>query len=128
MPDQPQPFSKAAENLISDFRRLPLKEPARMRRRPTKDLGAVLEELRIRYQIGRASPEQAIREQWPDLVGSANATYSHPLRVDAGRRLIVQVTHAVVRNELFLSREVILARIRKLPGCSTINGLRLIPG
>jgi hypothetical protein len=128
MPDEPQTFSKIAQRLIGDFRRLPLKEPEKMRRRSTKEVGAVLEELRVKYQIGRSTPEQAIRDQWAELVGPANATYSHPLRLDGSRRLVVQATHGVVRNELFLNRETILDRIRKLPGCATIKSLHLVPG
>ena len=128
MPDELQRFSKAAERLIGEFRRIPSAEPEKMRRRPAKELAAVLEELRVKHQIGRSSPEQAIRERWADLVGSANAAYSHPLRLDTGRKLVVQATHSVVRNELFIHREAILERIRKLPGCSNISNLRLVPG
>lgn len=99
-----------------------------MRRRPTQELGSVLEDVRIKYEIGRSSPEQAIREQWTELVGAANATYSHPIRLDLGGRLVVQASHGVVRNELFLHREAIVERIRKLPGCAKVKGLHLIAG
>jgi len=128
MPDEPAPFSKAAEKLIADFRRVSLGEPAKMRRRATKDIGSVLEDLRVKYQIGRSSPEQAISERWPELVGTANAAYSHPARIDFGRRLVVHVTHSVVRNELFLHREAIVGRVQKLPGCAKVTSLHLLPG
>ena len=36
--------------------------------------------------------------------------------------------HAVVRNELFLHRDSILAKLRKLPGCAEIKGLALRSG
>ena len=49
------------------------------------------------------------------LVGPANASYSHPVVVERGL-LVVLVSHAVVRNELFLHREAITAKVRKLPG------------
>ena len=128
MQDPPQPFSKAAEKLISAFRRMPSSEPAKMRRRPTKELSSVLEELRIKYEIGRSSPAQAIKSQWPELVGAANAAYSHPLKLNMGGRLVIQVSHGVVRNELFLHREAIIGRIQQLPGCAKVTALHLIAG
>jgi hypothetical protein len=36
--------------------------------------------------------------------------------------------HAVVRNKLFLHREPIMEKLRKLPGCSEIKGLALRSG
>ena len=39
--------------------------------------------------------------------------------------LVVLVSHAVVRNELFHHKEPILAKLRKLPGCDGIKGLAL---
>ena len=120
-------FSKMAERLISDFRKLP-PEPAKMRKRETKGIGEIMEGLQARHGIGRVTPEQTLRDHWPELVGTANATYSHAVRIDYNRRLVVQVTHAVVRNELFLHRESILQRIQKLPGCAGVTELRVVAG
>ncbi len=33
----------------------------------------------------------------------------------------MQASHAVVRNELFLHRAIIVARLQKLPGCAGIK-------
>ena len=79
------------------------------------------------HQVGRPSAEQSIRDQWPALVGTANATYSHAARIERGR-LIVLAAHSVVRNEIFHHREEIVARIRKLPGCETIKSLNIRAG
>jgi hypothetical protein len=128
MPQEPKPFSKLAEGLIASFRRIPGEEPSRMRKRPTREVGAVVEELRIKHRIGRDSPEEAIRERWPDLVGAANAAYSHPVRIEAERRLIVHATHSVVRNELFLHRAEIVGRLQALPGCAGVRELRIRAG
>jgi len=38
------------------------------------------------------------------------------------------VSHAVVRNELFLHRLGILEKLKKLPGCAGIRGLTLRAG
>ncbi|MBI2515684.1 MAG: DUF721 domain-containing protein [Opitutae bacterium] len=56
-----------------------------------------------------------------------NASYSHPVVVERNL-LVVLVSHAVVRNELFLHREAITAKLRQLPGCAHIKGLALRAG
>ena len=58
----------------------------------------------------------------PDI----NAFYSSP--TVEKKPLVVLVSHAVVRDELFLHRDSILAKLRKLPGCAEIKGLALRSG
>ena len=126
MPGPPQEFSRAIENLIADFRALP-DDPARSRPRPTVELGGLIDALLVKYRISHDSLEHSIRDQWPVLVGVANASYSHPVVVERGL-LVVLVSHSVVRNELFLHREAILAKLQQLPGCAEIRGLALHSG
>jgi hypothetical protein len=129
VPDsEPFRFSKTAEELIGDLRGLAHREPRRQVRRPTQPLGNLVEALMSKYQVGRPSPEQTIREQWAELVGSANAHYSHPAMIEARGRLTVLAGHAVVRNELFMHRQTIVARIRKLPGCEHVSALNIRAG
>ncbi|MBL9190043.1 MAG: DUF721 domain-containing protein [Opitutaceae bacterium] len=123
----PHEFSKLAENLVCDLRGVPSDDPPRSRKRPAQTLAHLVEELLQKHRIGREAPEHTIREQWPALVGSANASYSHPAAIERNR-LIVLAAHAVVRNELFLHRAEIVARIRKLPGCEGIKSLNLRAG
>jgi hypothetical protein len=120
-------FTRLAEKTIAEFRRIDPGVPARMRRRPTQAVADLIEELRVKHRIGREAPEDAVRLAWAEVVGSANASYSHPLRIE-GSRLIVQATHSVVRNELFLHRREIVERIRKLPGCDVVSHLQLKAG
>jgi len=120
---EPQEFSRAVENLIAGFRELPI-DDGRSKRRKTVELGSLVDELLVKYRISHDSVEHSIREKWPQLVGVANATYSHPLAVERNL-LVVLVSHAVVRNELFLHRETIVEKLRKLPGCDHIRGLAL---
>lgn len=126
MPDEPKEFSREVENLIAGLRGVP-EDEGRSRRRPTKELGPLIDHLLIKYRISHDSLEHSIREKWPELVGVANATYSHPVVVERGQ-LLVLVSHAVVRNELFLHRLQILGQLRKLPGCAGIKGLTLRAG
>ena len=124
---EPHQFSKLAESLVCDLRGVANDDPARSRKRPTRPLAELIEELLQRNQIGRSSPKNTIRERWVELVGTANATYSHPARIERNQ-LIVLAGHAVVRNELFHHRKEIVERIKKLPGCGDIKSLNLRAG
>jgi len=128
MPDEPKEFSKIAQELIGDLRGIPFDEPRNMRRRPTKPMAPLIEELLVKYQVGRHSPEQTIRDHWAEMVGTANAAYSHPVRIDRGRSLFVLVSHGVVRNELFMHRAPILGKIQKLTGCDHVREINLRAG
>jgi len=125
--NQPHAFSKLAEELVGDLRGVAFEEPRRQVKRTTQPLTAVIEQLLIQHQIGRASPEQTIRDHWVELVGAANAGYSHPARIERNR-LIVLAAHSVVRNELFHHRERIAEKIRALPGCEHVKSLNLRAG
>ena len=125
---EPHRFSRLAEDLIASLRRIPSEDPPRIRRRQAQGLADVIDSLRSKHGIGRPTTEQAIRDAWPEIVGPANASYSHALRIDERGRLLVHATHAVVRNELFLNRAEIIDRIQRLPGCASIKQLHLSQG
>ena len=127
MANEPFAFSRIAEELVGDLRGVASTEPARSRRRPTKPLAELIEELLQKNQIGRSSPEQAIRDNWVTIVGPAAAAYSHAARIERNR-LVVLAAHAVVRNELFHHRDAIVERIRALPGCADVKSLNLRAG
>ena len=126
MPREPQEFSREMENLIAGFREVP-EDGSRSRRRKTEELGALIDALLIKHRISHDSLEHSIRDKWAEIVGVANASYSHPVVLERGL-LLVLVSHAVVRNELFQHKEGILAKLRKLPGCEAVKGLTLRAG
>lgn len=125
---EPFQFSKIAEELIGDLRGVSSVEPPKQRKRPTRTLAGLVEDLLVRHQIGREAPEHTIREHWTEVVGAANAHYSHAARIDPRGRLVVMAGHAVVRQELALHRRTILSRIRKLPGCGHVRDLAVRAG
>jgi len=127
MPDEPHQFSKLAEELVGELRGVPYEEPRRAKKRATQSLSTVIEQLMVKHQIGRPSAEQSIRDHWPEIVGVANASYSHAARIERGR-LIVLAAHSVVRNEIFHHRDEIVARIRRLPGCEALRSLNIRAG
>lgn len=128
MPEEPKEFSRTAEDLIASLRRLPSDSPPGMRKRATRDLAALMEGILTKYQIGRDSPEQTIRDHWVEIVGPANAQYSHPARIERDKMLIVLVSHSVVRNELFLHRKLIVEKIQKYPGCAQVREINVRQG
>lgn len=123
---EPEKFSRAIENLIAGFRAVP-EDPSRSKRRKSVDLGSLVDELLVKYRISHDSLEHSIRAKWSELVGVANASYSHPVIVERNQ-LVVLVSHAVVRNELFHHRLTILQKLKKLPGCAEIKGIALRVG
>ena len=128
MPDEPHRFSKVAEDLIASLRRVPSEDPRGIRRRPSRDFVELVDSLRAKHGIGRPTAEQELRDRWPEIVGPANASYSHAVRIDERGRLAVHASHAVVRNELFMNRAEIIERIRRLPGCGSIKQIHLSQG
>jgi hypothetical protein len=127
MAEQPHHFSRIAEELVGDLRGMAFEEPRRTVKRPTQELASVIDQLMTKHQVGRPSAEQVVRDHWSEIVGSANATYSHAAAIERNR-LVVIASHSVVRNELFHHREQIVEKIRKLPGCENIKSLNLRAG
>jgi len=128
MPPEPHRFSRVAEDLVASLRRVPSEDPRGSRRRPSIAIGLLIDSLKAKHGIGIPTSEQTIRDKWPEIVGPANASYSHAVRIDERGRLQVHASHAVVRNELFLNRAEIVGRIQSLPGCGAIKQLRLSQG
>jgi hypothetical protein len=124
---EPQAFSRLAEQLVADLRGVPSNVPARSRPRATQPLAGLMEALRQEYRLGRDAPEYTLRERWREIVGAAAAGYSHPVTLERNL-LLVLVSHAVVRNELFHHRDIILGRIRAVPGCEGVKGINLRMG
>jgi hypothetical protein len=127
MPREPHDFSRAVENLIADLRGAP-EDRSRSRKRREHPLGESIDKLLHKYKIGIDAPDHTIQQHWVEIVGSANAAYSHPVRIDKSGRLIVLTSHAVVREELRLLETVLLQRVRQLQGCETVSGLVIRAG
>lgn len=128
MPNEPRrELTRTAEELIADFLSVP-RDESRARRRPTQNLSVLVEDILQKNQIGRDAPEHTIREHWAEVVGPANAHYSHAAQIDPRGRLVVLASHSVVRNELFHHRATIVANIRKLPGCSHVREINVRAG
>jgi len=132
VPPSPQPakdsFSYVARQLIADFRGVPDNTPARQIRRHTSALAPLMEALLIKHNIGRSTPEDAIRQNWPSLVGPAIAHYSHVGLIDPKGKLVILYNQPVAGNELRFRQSDLLLRIRAIPGCAHIKTLTIRAG
>lgn len=120
-------FSRQVENLIAEFRGLPT-DTSRSKLRDTRGLGQVVDQILHKYRIGMATPEDAIRQAWPEIVGEGNATFCHPLRIDREKTLVIGVSNPVVRQELLFHKPVILQRIRTIPAAKHITDVAVRTG
>jgi hypothetical protein len=120
MPETRDTFRHIARQLVADLRGVPDNTPARQIKRPTHALGALLDELLVKHHIGRHTPEDAIRENWPALVGPAIAHYSHAGQIDPKGKLTILYNQPVAGNELRFHQAAILAKIQALPGLRNV--------
>ena len=120
MPETRDTFRHVARQLVADLRGVPDKTPARQIKRPTHALGALLDELLVKHHIGRHTPEDTIRENWPALVGPAIAHYSHAGQIDPKGKLTILYNQPVAGNELRFHQAAILAKIQALPGLRNV--------
>jgi hypothetical protein len=112
-------FNRQVENLIADMRGLP-RDESRSRLRETEPVSELVDRLLRKHHVGLSTPEEAIRDAWREIVGEPNAAYSHPLRIDRERVLVIGVSNPVVRQELMFHKAFILHRLQSIPACHHI--------
>jgi len=126
-PQTPHRLSRRAEDLVASFRHIASEDPQKIRLRPTQDLTALVEGLMVKFQVGRPSLEQTIRDHWAEIVKPVIAQYSHPLRIERGV-LWVRVSNSIAREELFWAKDRFVEQIRLLPGGTEVHALRVTTG
>lgn len=91
-----------------------------MRRSNTQSLSEVLKDFVQQNRMERKLKEVDIVQGWEDLLGSTIARYTRNIYI-RNRILYVEITSAVVKNELFLMREEICRRINENAGDEMIT-------
>ncbi|MCY1722241.1 DUF721 domain-containing protein [Prolixibacteraceae bacterium Z1-6] len=91
-----------------------------MRRSNTQSLSEVLKEYIKQNQIDRKLKEVDVVQGWEDLLGKTIAHYTKNIYI-SNRILYVEITSAVVKNELFMMREEICRRINENSGQNVIS-------
>lgn len=91
-----------------------------MRRSNTQSLSDVLKEFIETNKIDRKLKEIDIVEGWENLLGKTIAHYTRNIYI-RNRILYVDISSAVVKNELFLMRDEICRRINESAGGQIID-------
>ncbi len=86
-----------------------------MRRSNTQSLSDVLKEYIEQNRIDRKLKEVDVVEGWENLLGKTIAHYTRNIYI-RNRILYVEISSAVVKNELFLMRDEICRRINQNAG------------
>ncbi len=120
-------FRRDVENLIACFRGLPEDRSVATMREATP-IDSLIETLFEQYRINKPTVEQVIMTHWKELVGEFHAHRSIPQRIVNGKTLVVAVSNAVARQELQFRLRDVLARLRKIPGCNSIQEIVLRAG
>lgn len=120
-------FPAHIEEAIAAFRGLP-RPSDRSREADTKPVDSLMEVLIERYSIGKVRPEQAIMENWAQIMGPKNAHRCSPERIDGRDRLVINVSNPILRRELLFQRHKILQAVRAIEGCEGIADVELRAG
>lgn len=120
-------FGRRVENMIAEIRGVPQDENHSREREP-RNAADLMERLLHKYHVGMATPEEAIRNAWTEIVGEANAQYCQPLRIARDGVLWVAVTNPVIRQELSFHKPVVLARVKAIPACAHVSDICLRAG
>ncbi|MBC2605800.1 DciA family protein [Pelagicoccus albus] len=122
MADQPYKFRKSVERLISNFRGIPENYPGEAPK-TERDISGVVDRILAKYKIGVDSLEDRITQNWPQIVGAANARNCSPSRIEKERTLLIAVSNPVIRQELEFNKRLILQNLHKIEGGKKIRNI-----
>lgn len=91
-----------------------------MRRSNTQPLSEILREYIREMRIEHKLKEVDVISAWEPLLGKTIARYTRNLRV-VNRVLYVEITSAVVKNELIMMREEICRKLNEHAGARVID-------
>ncbi|MDR1401818.1 MAG: DUF721 domain-containing protein [Puniceicoccales bacterium] len=118
-------FGRKIRNLIAAFRGLPPEESQSMQKNP-RAIGDTIAILLKKISITKTTPEQVIRDNWEGIVGQNISGRCHPVKILNSDVLIIQSENAVIRSELQIQKQKILANLQRLPRCAKISDIRFI--
>ncbi len=91
-----------------------------MRRSATQSLGDVLRDYIRENNIGKKLKESDIVNSWEEVLGKTIAHYTRNVAIK-NRILYVEISSAVVKNELFLIRSEIVKKLNEKAGEELID-------
>jgi predicted nucleic acid-binding Zn ribbon protein len=95
-----------------------------MDRSRTKRIDEVIREYLDKLPAGEKMKEIAVISSWEKVVGTALARHTQKIYI-RDKVLYVHLDSSVVRNELFMQREVLLARLTEEAGQEVITKIIL---
>lgn len=93
-----------------------------MRKTNTQPLGAVIRQLLKELHLESRLNDKHIVDAWPAVLGSNISQYTTALSV-RNRMLYVSLSSAVLRHELFLSKQEILSALNRHVGAEVITDI-----
>jgi len=94
-----------------------------MRRRQTQPLGEIIQELLKLQHLDRKLNETRLLDSWVGVVGGAISKYTSDLYIK-NKVLYVKISSAVLRNELLMSRQILVDSLNKNVGAEVITDIR----
>jgi len=75
-------------------------------------IGSVIEAMYKRYRLDAKVNELKIKKDWEDIFGRLIANHTNQIELK-GKTLYVTVTNGPLRNELFLQRDLMIAKLNE---------------
>lgn len=123
MEKDPFRYSRSTQKLIANLRGIPENYKPENNWATEKGLDSIVDRLLKKYKIGEESIEDLIRENWPKIVGPANAPHCSPSRIERDTTLFIAVANPVIRQELQFNKSMILSNVRLLKGGNKIRNV-----
>lgn len=93
-----------------------------MRKQNTELLGDVIRQVLHQQKLDKPLNEKRLIDAWPVVLGNSIMQYTRELSV-RNRTLYVTMDSSVLRHDLFLSREKIVAALNKYVGAEVVSNI-----
>lgn len=95
-----------------------------MKRRDSQSIGEIISQFIAQNELGQKLDETQIMQLWPRVAGEIIGSYTQSLYVH-NRTLYVQLSSAVLRNELMMLRSELLQKLNAEIGHQVIDNIIL---
>ncbi|MBR1809101.1 MAG: DUF721 domain-containing protein [Paludibacteraceae bacterium] len=96
-----------------------------MKRKNTESVGAVVAQVLREMGLEKPLLEHRLIEAWPSLMGPLVQKYTGKIEIKNGV-MLVQITSAALRQELFIARKQLVEKLNKEMGAEIITDIRLL--
>lgn len=96
-----------------------------MHRQNTEHIGGLIAQILREQGLEKPMLEHRLLEAWPSLMGPLVQKYTGKIEIRNGV-LIVQITSAALRQELFIARHKLVEKLNKEMGAEIITDIRLL--